>query len=326
MKSQLLVSIIINNYNYGCFVADAIDSALNQTYSPVEVIVVDDGSTDNSREVINSYGDRIVSVVKENGGQASAFNAGFTASRGDIICFLDSDDTFLEHKVDKIVQILTGDLDIGWCFHPLMLVDKNTQAILGKTTAFASWSPVKASNKCDLRLEMKSGRLSVYLPATSGLCFRRSLLEKILPMPVTSIKTHADLYLRSASTWLSPGYMLTEALTSQGIHSCNSGTRVKHEGPNHAIGIVTAYHLRSQFPEIKKFSNRMFARNLSAYWKNKWSNPEYKTFIKQYFAMSSLPETSNIYLKAVYYRLPFRKKYTHQLSKNTLVNLQEAKS
>ena len=71
-----LVSIIINNYNYGNFLPIAISSALKQTYSNVEVVVVDDGSTDNSREVVAGYGDHIVPILKENGGQASAFNSG----------------------------------------------------------------------------------------------------------------------------------------------------------------------------------------------------------------------------------------------------------
>jgi glycosyltransferase involved in cell wall biosynthesis len=70
MKDHPFVSILINNYNYGRFLQEAIDSALNQTYSPTEVIVVDDGSTDNSREIIASYGNKIIPVLKENGGQA----------------------------------------------------------------------------------------------------------------------------------------------------------------------------------------------------------------------------------------------------------------
>src|SRR5207248_11792671 len=84
-----LVSILINNYNYGRFLRDAIDSALRQTYTNTEVIVVDDGSTDDSRQIIAGYGSRIVPVLKENGVQASAFNAGFAASKGQWICFLD---------------------------------------------------------------------------------------------------------------------------------------------------------------------------------------------------------------------------------------------
>ncbi|MCY7286429.1 MAG: glycosyltransferase, partial [Cyanobacteria bacterium CAN_BIN43] len=65
----LLVSIIINNYNYDRFLVQAIDSALSQTYPHVEVIVVDDGSTDRSREIITSYGDRLMSIFQDNGKQ-----------------------------------------------------------------------------------------------------------------------------------------------------------------------------------------------------------------------------------------------------------------
>jgi glycosyltransferase involved in cell wall biosynthesis len=67
-----LASILINNYNYGRFLGQAIDSALSQDYVSKEILVVDDGPTDNSREIIFSYGDRIIPISKENGGQASA--------------------------------------------------------------------------------------------------------------------------------------------------------------------------------------------------------------------------------------------------------------
>ena len=95
MNSYPLVSILINNYNYDRFISQAIDSALNQTYPNVEVIVVDDGSTDNSLVVIRNYRDRITPVVKNNGGQASALNAGFSICKGEIICLLDADDLCL---------------------------------------------------------------------------------------------------------------------------------------------------------------------------------------------------------------------------------------
>src|SRR5438128_12254393 len=86
------VDIVVNNYNYGRFLREAIESALAQAYEHVSVIVVDDGSTDDSREVIATFGDRIVPVLKENGGQASACNAGFAHSKGDIVVFRDADD------------------------------------------------------------------------------------------------------------------------------------------------------------------------------------------------------------------------------------------
>ena len=88
----MLVSIVINNYNYARYLGDAIDSALAQTWHPLEVIVVDDGSTDDSWSVIQRYGERVRAMRQPNGGQGAAYNAGFAASRGEWVLFLDADD------------------------------------------------------------------------------------------------------------------------------------------------------------------------------------------------------------------------------------------
>src|ERR1700724_2929164 len=80
----LKVSIIINNYNYAEYLVSCIESALAQTYSNTEVIVADDGSTDNSRAIIESYGSSVIPTFKLNGGQASALNAGYKRSSGDL--------------------------------------------------------------------------------------------------------------------------------------------------------------------------------------------------------------------------------------------------
>src|SRR5207248_4990058 len=97
--SNALVSIIVNNYNYERFLTEAIDSALNQTYCNTEVIVVDDGSTDGSLEIIASYGHRIIPLLKRNGGQNSTLIAGFSLSRGDVVLLLDSDDVLCQTAV-----------------------------------------------------------------------------------------------------------------------------------------------------------------------------------------------------------------------------------
>src|SRR5512140_2792158 len=102
VNSDPLVSIIITNYNYGRFLASAIESALRQRYPAIEVIVVDDGSTDNSREVMGCYEKRIVPVFKQNGGQASSMNAGFSQSHGEIVIFLDADDMLLPGTVERV--------------------------------------------------------------------------------------------------------------------------------------------------------------------------------------------------------------------------------
>lgn len=98
----------MDNYNYAKYLPQAIDSVLVQTYKNFELIVVDDGSTDNSLKIIEEYSakdTRIKPIFKPNGGQASAFNEGFKASRGEIICFLDSDDCFVPDKLETIAKL-----------------------------------------------------------------------------------------------------------------------------------------------------------------------------------------------------------------------------
>lgn len=105
-SNQPLVSVIIPTYNRASTVSNAIDSVLNQTYTNFEIIVVDDGSKDNTADVLKQY-DTIISVSKENGGQASARNAGLKQAKGSLIASLDSDDIwypdFLQECVTKIV-------------------------------------------------------------------------------------------------------------------------------------------------------------------------------------------------------------------------------
>ncbi len=90
--AELSLSVIIPNYNYAEFIADAIESALELDWPDVEIIVVDDGSTDRSRAVIERYAGRVTAIYKANAGQAAACNTGFARSRGDVIVFLDADD------------------------------------------------------------------------------------------------------------------------------------------------------------------------------------------------------------------------------------------
>src|SRR4029453_4274434 len=123
MSECPLGSIVIDNYNYGQFVGEAIDSALGQTYPHTEVVVVDDGSTDNSQEIIRAYGSPVRAIFKENGGQGSAFNSGFAASRGDIGRFLDSDEGLLPTALEKAGPPFDkGDVvKVHW---PLKMVDE----------------------------------------------------------------------------------------------------------------------------------------------------------------------------------------------------------
>jgi len=107
------ISVVIPTYNYGRYLREAIDSVLAQTYAPLEVIVVDDGSTDDTPEVLASYGDRIHAIRQQNGGVGSARNAGVAAARGEYIAFLDSDDIWLPEKLAKEIALFESDPELG---------------------------------------------------------------------------------------------------------------------------------------------------------------------------------------------------------------------
>lgn len=100
-----LVSIVIDNYNYARYLGAAIDSALAQTWRPLEVIVVDDGSTDDSWDVVERYGQRVQAIGQANGGQGAAYNTGFAASRGEWVMFLDSDDLLDADAIERMLAI-----------------------------------------------------------------------------------------------------------------------------------------------------------------------------------------------------------------------------
>ena len=101
-----LVSVIIAAYNTAQYVGEAIESALAQTYSPVEVIVVDDGSTDNTRDVLAAYGDRIIMLQQKNSGAAAARNTGLKAAHGEFMAVLDSDDVWTPDKLKRQMKLI----------------------------------------------------------------------------------------------------------------------------------------------------------------------------------------------------------------------------
>lgn len=258
------VSILINNYNYGRFLAEAIDSALHQTTGNVEVIVVDDGSTDRSRALIETYGERIKPVLKENGGQASAFNAGFEASRGDIICFLDADDWFTPNKVAVIIAKFTENPAYGWLVHHLMPVDNDRNPVTIFEAAQSVPAPAISGDYTEI---VKSGKLDKIpgLPATSGLCFKRQTLERILPVPL-ALRITADNYLKCAALMSSPLLVVDETLAYQRIHGMNAYTNKDRQDKSfRKRSRYITRHIASGLYSLNKgrqFPKRLVLRNL----------------------------------------------------------------
>ena len=262
MPSSSLVSILINNYNYGHFLKDAIDSALCQTYANIEVIVVDDGSTDNSREVIDGYGSQVVPVLKENGGQASAFNAGFAASKGQWIFLLDSDDLFLPQKIQRVLQLADQNPGVGMIVHNLEYC-----GVDGKPIVFDA--PVIAQQKLvDGRKSVRQGKVGMFFPATSALCFQREVLHQMLPMP-EEIRITADNYLKIAALLYSPVLATPENLARQRIHGANAYTCTPLEAAGEArelrravVNAQVGFHLIKRHPLLRKLICKQYGHIL----------------------------------------------------------------
>jgi glycosyltransferase involved in cell wall biosynthesis len=132
VNARPLVSVVIPVYNGARFLAQAIDSVLAQTYPAIEVVVVDDGSTDDSRDLIARYGDRVVAVSQANGGVARARNAGIRASRGELVAFLDQDDWWRPEKIAAQVRVFQSDGAIGLVHTGVGHYDEKAQAFVGR--------------------------------------------------------------------------------------------------------------------------------------------------------------------------------------------------
>ena len=128
-------SVVITCYNYGHFIAEAIESVLQQTLSDVEILIIDDGSTDNSGEIAQRYlvDSRVHYFRQDNGGQAKAKNAGIRHSTGEFIAFLDADDRWTPDKLQKQV-VLFQDSQVGVVFSRAKYIDKDGDEISFKLT------------------------------------------------------------------------------------------------------------------------------------------------------------------------------------------------
>ncbi len=212
------VSIIVTSYNYSSYLREAIDSALMQTYPNVEVIVVDDGSTDSSPEVILGYGDKLISILKQNGGQASACNAGFEKSTGDIILFLDSDDT-LDHTVAERIVPLFHNLKVAKVHWILTEIDG-----IGKATG--KRTPVFPLSEGDLRnAVIRTGPSACggppNSPPTTGNAWSRNFLQKVFPIPEAAYTTCTDQYLQILAPVYGSITSIDQSLGSYRIHGNN---------------------------------------------------------------------------------------------------------
>jgi glycosyltransferase involved in cell wall biosynthesis len=213
------ISVLLDNYNYAHFLNRAVSSVLGQLAAADEFILVDDGSTDDSGEIMRQWAardQRIQVVVKKNGGQLSAFNTGFAHCTGDLVCFLDGDDEYGPGYLERLRQVYREQPQVDQVFCRCEVVGDD-HADLGELLLSQDWDfGLTYCQVCLLRRYIGG--------PTSSLSFRRGFLAKILPYPAEDDwKTRADdVLVYGSSVLLGRKYYIADRLVRYHVHGNNN--------------------------------------------------------------------------------------------------------
>jgi len=244
-RAKPLISVVIPNYNYGRYLGQAIDSVVSQTFDNLEIIVVDDGSTDNSIEVAKMYGKKIILIRKENGGVSSARNLGIAHSTGLFVCFLDADDYWESNKVELQLRVALK-TDAGLVYSGYLECDSNLLAIREITPIF--------QGSCENRYRKMPGS-AIALLGTSTALIRRDVLNLVGEFD-TNLNTSADWdFLRRASKVTNFAFV-SRSLVRYRRHSHNmsSGSLLKYYQDNELA-------VRKMVSEYKEVNLKNFVLN-----------------------------------------------------------------
>lgn len=219
LPSQPLVSVLVGNYNYAKYLGQSIESVQNQSYRNWELIICDDGSTDDSVAVIEKYANRdgrVRLVRKQNGGHPSALNAAFAECRGEIICLLDSDDLYLPSKLQQVVSKCQAQPQAGLVVHRVIRVDqnRNRQGVWPLSDLPEGWFGPQL---------LKGGGILGYLPPTSGLIVRREIAEALFPLRTEPpFRSSPDQIVMRLAPLITNVAAIPEAMAEYRLHNSNS--------------------------------------------------------------------------------------------------------
>ncbi len=213
---QPFASVLIDTYNHERFIEQAIVSVLEQDFpaSEREIIVVDDGSTDRTPEIVKKFEPQVRLLPKENGGQASAFNAGIPECKGEIIAFLDGDDWWAANKLSRVMQTFAAEPSLGIVGHGIVNVQRDGRE---RVETLREGFRFQANTMEGARLFRRRGAFL----GTSRMTIRANLLRQIGSVP-EAIEIQADEYLFTLAAVLGTARILPEALTFYRLHETNS--------------------------------------------------------------------------------------------------------
>jgi glycosyltransferase involved in cell wall biosynthesis len=208
-----LISIVVVSYNYERYLRDALRSALGQNYENVEVIVVDDGSTDGSRAIIEEFRAQVIAIFQANHRETAAVNAGFAASHGEVVIFLDSDDLLRPGAAAAVAKVWRPGL--AKAQFGLQIIDRdgnNSGAIEPQ------WPTAYSGDK----LKRDFAATNTYIwPPSSGNAFSRNFLQQALPLPPAEFPFAPDGILCTLAPLYGEIYTITEPLGCYRVHGNN---------------------------------------------------------------------------------------------------------
>lgn len=214
--SPPLFTVLIATHNHAQFLSTTLASVERQSLSDFEIVIVDDGSTDNTFEMLvnwarNSPLSDVTILRTENMGQSAALEVGFGFSRGLWIALLDSDDTWLESKLERVAHSIEADTNLSMVMHQLEIISE-TGVSVGTTR------PMQASmSHGDVATEVRR-TARIVAPATSGISIRASVFCRLLPMATGKFKEAADSYLTFGAALAGPVFAINVVLGQYRIH------------------------------------------------------------------------------------------------------------
>jgi len=248
---QKKVSVIIPNYNYAKYVRKAIESVLLQTYSNLEVIVVNNGSTDDSLQVLKEFGGKIELIDQSNLGQSGARNSGLRRSTGDLIAFLDADDFWEPTNLEKQIALINEDVQLVYCgistFNETIMV--NTEIAL----------PIYKGNCSSFFLDYPAA--SVVLSGESTAVFTKLLLEKVGAFDPELNSSAGWDFFRRASAHTNFDFV-PAALTYRRAHSEN----MSNSDAKNILDIRRAYKKLFREQSLMLSRRRVFRTKLGLEW------------------------------------------------------------
>lgn len=260
-------SVLVATYNQAAYVAETLDTVAAQTCADWELVVVNDGSTDDTEAVVGGWierfrrarPNRVDFTTTPNGGQSAAMEHGFERCRGRYVCLLDSDDRWLPEKLEEVLRVVAADPGAGMVVHPLYVIDPR-----GRRTGDVR--PMRARlSEGDLREQVRRTGRQV-APATSGVVIRADVFRALLPMSTRRFRDAADAHLTLGASLLAPVRAIERPLAEYRMHP--EGNYLKRfatpEGLRYSVELESAIARHFGLEEALARHNPYYARHVFA--------------------------------------------------------------